>query len=80
MLKLLRILLKSLESNQRRQKRKERTMYIMKGLTDLSRRIPIPEEIVPSKIDAKMNNGILQIQLPKVAIKPEEETTKVEVK
>ena len=29
------------------------------------RRISLPEEIVPSKIDAKMENGVLHIQVPK---------------
>ena len=39
------------------------------------------DEILPSKIDAKMNNGILQIQLPKKnPTKAEEEATKVEIK
>jgi HSP20 family protein len=31
------------------------------------RSIPIPEEIIPSKITAKMNNGILQVDIPKKA-------------
>ena len=29
--------------------------------------IPIPEEILPSKITSRMNNGILQIEIPKKA-------------
>lgn len=29
------------------------------------RKIPIPEEIVPSNIDARMRNGILVVKLPK---------------
>lgn len=54
----------------------------MKGHTGhFTEESPIPEEILPSKINAKMNNGILQIELPKKSpTKPEEETTKVEIK
>ena len=29
------------------------------------RSIPTPEEIIPSKISAKMQNGILQVEIPK---------------
>ena len=35
----------------------------MKDYSD--RFIEVPEGIVPSKFEAKMNNGILQIQVPK---------------
>ena len=46
-----------------------------------SRRIPIPEEIIPSKVTAKMSNGMLLVDLPKTTpTKPSEETTKVEIK
>ncbi len=55
-------------------------MSTMKGhLGHSHRRIPIPE-IMPSKIDAKMNNGISQISLSKkIPTKSEEQTTKVEI-
>lgn len=44
--------------------------------------MPVPEEIVSSKIDARMNNGILVVKLPKKddPTKSKEEATKVEVK
>ena len=40
------------------------------------------EEIIPSKVSAKMNNGILQIELPKKmpAKLEEKEATKIEIK
>jgi HSP20 family protein len=45
------------------------------------RKIPVPEETVPSKIDARMNNGILVVKLPKKnPTKSREGATKVEVK
>lgn len=43
------------------------------------RRISLPEEIVPSKIEAKMENGILMIDLPKKT-PTKIEDAKVEVK
>jgi HSP20 family protein len=60
---------------------KKNYVYNERSFRSFHRRIPIPEEIVPSKIDAKMNNGILQISLPKeIPTKPEEQTTKVDIK
>lgn len=45
------------------------------------RSIAIPEEIVPSKIEAKMNNGVLMIDGPKkTPTKVEDKVKKVEVK
>lgn len=43
------------------------------------RRISLPEEIIPSKIDARMENGILMIDLPKKS-PTRIEVAKVEVK
>jgi HSP20 family molecular chaperone IbpA len=42
--------------------------------------IPVPEEIVPSKVAAKVNNGILTLELPKRKSSKAEQSTKVEVK
>jgi HSP20 family molecular chaperone IbpA len=49
-----------------RRKKKELQSY-----RSFHRRIPFPEEIMPSKIDAKMNNGILK----KIPTKAEEEAS-----
>ena len=42
-------------------------IYNERSYRSFYRRIPIPEEILPSKITARMNNGILQIDIPKKA-------------
>jgi HSP20 family protein len=56
-------------------------VYNERSYQSFSRRIPVPEEIIPSKVDAKMENGILRIEIPKkTPTKVEEEQTKVEVK
>jgi HSP20 family molecular chaperone IbpA len=40
----------------------------------------MPEEIVASKVAAKMDNGLLLVQVPKrTPTRPQEETQKVEV-
>jgi HSP20 family protein len=54
-------------------------LYKERSYSSLSRRISIPEEIIPSKIDAKMENGVLHIQVPKKTPAKKDET-KVEIK
>jgi len=40
-------------------------IYNERSYKSFYRSIPIPEEILPSKITAKMNNGILKVDVPK---------------
>ena len=56
-------------------------VYNERSYQSFNRRIPLPDEILPSKIDAKMENGILKIDLPKKTPTKvdEEEETKVKV-
>jgi HSP20 family protein len=71
----------SREQSEKSEEKKKDYVYNERSYRSFHRKIPIPDEIVPSKIDAKMNNGILQIHLPKKnPTKPEEDTTKVEIK
>ena len=46
---------------------KEKDSYVLKERTyrSFSRKIPFPENIVPSKVDATVENGILKIEVPK---------------
>jgi HSP20 family protein len=56
-------------------------VYNERSYQSFSRRIPVPEEIVPSKIEAKMQDGVLKLELAKkTPTKVEEEETKVNVK
>ncbi len=55
-------------------------VYNERSYQSFSRRIPIPEEIIPSKVDAKMENGVLRIELTKKTPTKAEEETKVEIK
>jgi HSP20 family protein len=62
--------------------KRKRFIYNERSYNSFYRKIPIPEEIVSSKVRAKMSNGVLHIELPKK--KPikleEEEGTTVEIK
>jgi HSP20 family protein len=55
-------------------------IYNERSYKSFYRSIPIPEEILPSKISARMNNGILQIEIPKKAPnRPAGGSTRIEI-
>ncbi len=44
------------------------------------RTINFPEEVDPSKVEGKMKDGILELEIPKRETKPEERLTKIQLK
>ena len=69
------------EKSEKTEEKKKDYIYSERSHRSFYRKVPVPEEIVPSKIDARMNNGILVVKLPKKnPTKSREEATKVEVK
>jgi HSP20 family protein len=61
--------------------KRKRFVYNERSYNSFYRRIPVPEEIVSSKVRAKMSNGVLHIELPKKnpTKLEEEEGTTVEI-
>jgi HSP20 family protein len=57
-------------------------IYNERKFQSFYRKVPVREEIMPSKVSAKMNNGIVVITLPKkIPTKEEEDSpTRVDVK
>ena len=56
-------------------------IYNERSYRSFYRSIPIPEEILPSKITARMNNGILQIEIPKKdPSRPSGGSTRIEIR
>jgi HSP20 family protein len=62
--------------------KRKRYVYNERSYNSFYRSIPIPEEIVPSKVRAKMSNGVLHIELPKKnpTKLEEQEGTTIEIK
>lgn len=55
-------------------------IYNERSYRSFYRSIPIPEEIVSSKVTAKMQNGVLQIEIPKkTRTRPDGESKKIVV-
>lgn len=67
------------ENEKKTEEKRKNYLYNERSYSSLRRRISTPEEIDPSKIDAKMENGVLLIQVPKKTPTKTEET-KVQVK
>ena len=64
------------------QDKRKRFVYNERSYNSFYRSIPVPEEIISSKVKAKMSNGVLHIELPKKnpTKLEEEEGTTVEIK
>lgn len=70
----------SAEKSERAEEKRKDYIYSERSRSSFYRMIPVPEEIVPSKVNAKVNNGILTVDLPKKNPSKAKQTTKVEVK
>ena len=71
------------EQSEKAEEKKRNYLYNERSYRSFYRKIPIPEEIVSSKVSAKMSNGILQIELPKrtpTRVEEEEEATSVPIR
>jgi HSP20 family protein len=70
----------SAEKSERTEERRKGYIYSERSQSSFYRMIPVPAEIVPSKVNAKVNNGILTLDLPKKNPSKAKQATKVEVK
>ena len=71
----------SAEKSEKKEEKKKDYVYSERSHRSFYRRVPIPGEILPSRIDARMNNGLLVVNLPKKnPTRSKEQSTKVAVK
>ncbi len=68
------------EQKEKKEEKGKDYVYNERSYRSIYRKIPVPDEIVPSQIEAKMSNGILSITLPKKTPTKAEESTRVEIK
>jgi HSP20 family protein len=69
------------EQSEKSEEKRKNYLYTERSHKSFYRKIPVPEEIVPSKTDARMNNGVLVVKLAKKKQKKSKnEVTIVEVK
>ena len=67
------------EQEKKTEEKRKNYLYNERSYSSLRRHIATPEEIVPSKVDAKMENGVLRVEVPKKTPTKKQET-KVQVK
>lgn len=58
----------------------KRYLYTERLYRSFYRNVPVPEEIVPSKVSAKVESGVLKLELPKKIPTRGEDETKVDVR
>ena len=67
--------------SEKSEEKRKRYVYTERLYRSFYRSVPLPEEIVPSKVSAKVEDGILKVDLPKrTPTRAEAETTKIDVK
>ncbi len=59
---------------------KKNYVYRERGYSEVYRKLDLPEEIIPEKTEASVNNGVLTVKMSKKQMKPLLRTHKVEVK
>jgi HSP20 family protein len=67
------------EQSEKKEEKGRNYLYNERSFKSFYRKVPVPEEIVPAKIEASVVNGILNVRMPKKVPTAEGET-KVEVK
>lgn len=68
-------------SEKTEEKKGKRYLYTERLYRSFYRNVSLPEEIVPSKVAAKVENGVLKVDLPKkIPTKGEGEATRIDVK
>ena len=70
----------SAEKKTEKQQKDQQYLHRERTYSSCKRIIHFAEEIDPSKVDAKMNNGVLEVVAPKKEPKPEEQMRRIELK
>ncbi len=67
------------ESNQEREENGKDYAYRERSYASFRRALPIPEEVLPGQVEAKLTDGVLEVRLPKKDPTPKREPVKVRV-
>ncbi len=67
--------------SEKEEEKRKRYIYSERLYRSFYRNVPLPEEIIPSKVSAKLESGLLRVDLPKKNPRESEsEATRVDVK
>jgi len=68
------------QKNVETEEKRKNYMHRERGYSAFERTITFPEQVVPSKCEGEMKDGVLELKIPKKEPKPEEKMTKVKLK
>jgi HSP20 family protein len=68
------------EKKSEEEERSQNYLHRERTYSSCHRTINFPEEVDPAKVEGKMKDGILELEIPKREPKPEERLTKVQLK
>lgn len=74
------VLMLKAEKQTEEEEKSENYLHRERAYASCQRSVNFPEEVDPSKVEATMKNGVLELRIPKREPKPEEILTKVQVK
>lgn len=62
------------EQTEKKEEKKENYIHNERSYKSFEREIPLPEEVIASKAEAEMKNGVLHVTIPKKEPKKQEDT------
>lgn len=68
------------EKKAEKEEKSDNYLHRERSYSSCQRRVNFPEEVDPSKVEGKMENGVLKLKIPKMEPKAEEKMIKVELK
>ncbi|MGQ0795921.1 MAG: Hsp20/alpha crystallin family protein [Nitrosopumilaceae archaeon] len=70
-----------ISAEHKEQEEEKKKNYVRKERKELSyhRTLPLPEKVISSKANAKLNNGILSIEIPKTTPTPKPKSSTISV-
>ena len=68
------------ERKSEKEDRGENYLRHERGYSSLQRRLDFPEEVNPDKVEGTLNNGVLELRIPKHEAKPGEKPKRVQLK
>jgi len=68
------------ECKEEKEDKRKNYLHRERAYSSLQRFIAFPEEVEPAKVEGAMNEGVLELKVPKKEPKPEEKPRKVELK
>lgn len=68
------------ENKEEKEEKHKNYLHRERAYSSMQRFVAFPEEVIPSKVEGEMKNGVLELKIPKKEPKQKEKPHKVEIK